>query len=72
MQVFLTRQIDNNEELRTQLRRVESELASVRIVTADAEKTLKELQEGMEVAKVEARRMGEEKEAIEAKCKVAE
>ncbi|RVW23366.1 hypothetical protein CK203_100795 [Vitis vinifera] len=34
-----------------------------------AEKALKELQEGMEVAKVEARRMGEEKEATEAKCK---
>ena len=43
MRVFLTRQIDNNEELRTQLVQVESELAVFRITAADAKKLLKEL-----------------------------
>lgn len=42
MWVFLTRQIDNNEELRTQLEWIESELAAIR-TTSDAQK--KQLEE---------------------------
>ncbi|KAJ9678109.1 hypothetical protein PVL29_022871 [Vitis rotundifolia] len=72
MQAFLTQQIDNNEELRAQLVWVESELASIRKVVVDAKKLLKELEEGMQVAKVKACWMEEEKEAAEAKCKDAE
>lgn len=68
MRVFLTRQIDNNEELRTQLVQVESELAVFRITAADAKKLLKELQEEVQAAKVEAFRIGEKKQTIEAKC----
>ena len=44
----------------------------VRKAVADAKKLLKELEEGMQVAKDEACRMGYEKEAIKAKCKDAE
>ena len=72
MRVFLTQQIDNNEELRTQLGWAESKLATIWIVVADSEKALRELQEGMQAEKAEARRMGEEKEVVEAKCKVVE
>lgn len=72
MLVFLTWQIDNSEELHTQLVRVKSELAAVRIVDADMEKMMKELREEVQMTKVEARRMGEEKDAIDAKCKDTE
>lgn len=47
MQVFLTRQVDTNEELCTQLSRVEGELAAVRIASADTEKAMREVQEGV-------------------------
>lgn len=52
--------------------RVESELTAVWIVVVDVKKLLKELQEEMQTTKVEAHRMGDEKEAIEAKCKGTE
>lgn len=69
MQVFLTQHIDSSAELRAQLVRVENELTTVRKVVVDAEKLLKELEEGMQAAKAETCRMGEEKEVAEAKCK---
>lgn len=72
MQTFLTQQIDNNKEPYAQLVRVEGELIAVQKAVADAEKLLKELDEGMQVEKVEACRMGEEKEAAEAKFKDAD
>lgn len=72
MRAFLTQRIDNNEELHAQLVRVESKLATIRKVAIDVEKLLKELEEGMPAAKVEACRKGEEKKAAEAKCKDAE
>nr|CAN68572.1 hypothetical protein VITISV_023885 [Vitis vinifera] len=72
MLAFLTRQIDNNEELRVQLVRVESELIAVRKVIADAKKLLKELEEMMEATKVEACQNEKENEAAEAKCKDAD
>ena len=52
--------------------RVKNELAVVRKAVVDAKKLLKELEEGMQVVKVEACWMWEEKEAAEAKCKNAE
>lgn len=69
MLVFLTQQIDNSEKLHTQLVRVKNELAASRIVVAYAKKMLKELQEEMQMTKVEVHQMGEEKEVAEAKCK---
>lgn len=51
---------------------VESELAAIRRAVADVEKSLKELEKGMQAVKVEVCWMREEKEAIEAKCKDAE
>lgn len=63
MRVFLTQQIDTSEELCTQLVQVDSELTAILIVVVDTEKLLKELQDEMQTTKVEARRMGEEKEA---------
>lgn len=72
MQTFLIQKIDNNEEPCAQLVRVESELTVVRKAVADAKKLLKELEEGMQVAKDEACRMGYEKEAVKAKCKDVE
>ena len=72
MRVFFTQQIDNNEILCTQFVRVKNELAVVRKAVVDAKKLLKELEEGMQVVKVEACWMWEEKEAAEAKCKNAE
>ena len=52
--------------------RVKNELAVVRKAVVDAKKLLKELEEGMQVVKVEACWMWEEKEAVEAKCKNTE
>lgn len=52
--------------------RVESKLAVVQKAIAYAEKLLKELEEGMQVANIEACRMEEKKEAAEAKCKDVE
>ena len=69
MQVFLTQHIDNSAELHAQLVRVENDLTTVRKVVVDAEKLLKELEEGMQAAKAETCQMGEEKEVAEAKCK---
>lgn len=43
MWVFLTRQIDNNEELRTQLEQVESELAAIRTTSVAQKKQLQEI-----------------------------
>lgn len=61
MRVFFTQQIDNNEQLYTHLVQVESDLVAILIAVADAEKLLKELQKGMQVAKVEVCWMGKEK-----------
>lgn len=72
MRTFLTQWIDNDEELRAQLVRVENELVVARKATADREKLLKESEEEMQATKVEAHRMGEEKEAVEAICKDVE
>ncbi|RVX18164.1 hypothetical protein CK203_003920 [Vitis vinifera] len=72
MQVFLTQQIDNSEELCAQLVGVENELTTVWKAIADTEKLQKELKEEMQVANAEACRMGEENEAAKAKCKDAE
>ncbi|RVW83605.1 hypothetical protein CK203_039357 [Vitis vinifera] len=72
MRTFLTQWIDNDEELRAQLVRVENELVVARKATADGEKLLKESEEEMQATKVEAHRMGEEKEAVEAICKDVE
>ncbi|KAJ9693514.1 hypothetical protein PVL29_009461 [Vitis rotundifolia] len=47
MQTFLTQQIDNNEELRTQLMQVKSELTTMWKAATTAEKLLKELEEGV-------------------------
>ena len=67
MRVFLTRQINNNDELRTQLGWVESELAAILMAVANIEKVMRELQEKVQAVKTKARRMGEEKKAAEAK-----
>lgn len=72
MRVFLTQQIDNSEELRAQLVRVENELTTIRKADADAEKLLEELKEGMQATKAEACRMREEKKIVKAKCNDAE
>lgn len=72
MLVFLTQQIDNSEKLHTRFVRVKNELVAGRITAADAKKMLKELQEEMQMTKVEVRQMGEEKEVAEAKCKDVE
>ena len=72
MRAFLTQRIDSDEELNAQLRRVESKLAVARKVITDGERLLNETDEEKQVAKVETRRMGEEKEAAEAKWKNTE
>lgn len=63
MRVFLTQWIDSDEELCAQLVRVESELVATQKAIIDRERLLKETKE-KQVAKVEARRIGEEKEAV--------
>lgn len=72
MRVFFTQQIDNNEQLYTHLVQVESDLVAILIAAADAEKLLKELQKGMQVAKVEVCWMGKEKNVAEAKYRDVE
>lgn len=71
MRVFFTQQIDNNEQLYTHLVQVESDLVAILIAAADAKKLLKELQKGMQVAKVEVCWMGKEKNVVEAKYRDA-
>lgn len=72
MQVFLTRKIDNSAELYAQFAWVESELEGVWKATVDTEKLLRELEKRMQMEKVEARQMEEEKKITEAKCKDGE
>lgn len=72
MRVFLTQRLDDDEKLHTQLERVETELVAAQKAITDGERLLKEKDEEIEVAKAEARWMGEEKEAAKAKCKDAE
>lgn len=72
MQIFLTRKIDNSAELCAQFTLVESGLEGVWRAIADTEKLLRELEKGMQMEKVEARRMEEEKKITEAKCKDGE
>lgn len=72
MRVFLTRQVDTNEELYSQVGRVQSELVVARIAATDTEKAMRGLQEETQAAKSEACQMGEKKDAAEAKCKGVE
>lgn len=72
MPVFLTQQVDTNEELHSQLGRVQSELVAARIATVDIEKGMRRLQEETQAAKSKACWMEEEKDAVEAKCKGVE
>lgn len=69
MKIFLTHQLDNDKELRTRLEQTESDLAAVQKAILDEERLLKKTNEEMKAVKAEARRMGEEKKVIEAKCK---
>lgn len=72
MRVFFTQWLDENEELRAQLERTESDLVAAQKAISDGERLLNKTEEEKEVAKAEARRMGEEKEVVEAKCKDVE
>lgn len=72
MEVFLTQRIDNDEEFRAQLVRVESELTATRKATTNRDKLLKKSEEAKQATKVEARHMGKEKEVAKAKCKDVE
>ena len=72
MRAFLTQQLDNNEELRTQLERVESKLAVAQKAITDGGRLLKESEEEKEATKVDAWQMKDEKEVAKAKCKDVE
>lgn len=72
MRTFLTQQLDNNEELRTQLERVESELVTAQKAIIDGDLLLNESNGENEAAKIEEWQMKDERKVAEAKYKDAE
>lgn len=72
MRAFLTQQLDNNEELRTQLEQVESELAVAQKAITNGGRLLKESEEEKETMKAEVWQMKDKKEAAKAKRKDVE
>lgn len=72
MRVVITQQMDDSEELRSNLRLAEGELVASRKVADEEVELLRKVEEGKEVANAEARRLREECETVEAKCKKAE
>lgn len=71
MRTFFTQRLGGNKELCTKLKWAESDLAVAQKAVGDGAKVLKEANEEIKVAKSEACRMKEEREAIDAKCKNA-
>ena len=69
MRTFLTQRLNVVEELRAQLAQIESDLVVVQKVISDGGVLLNKVEEERKAAKVEAYRIGEEKEVAEAKCK---
>lgn len=69
MRTFLTQRLNVVEELRAQFTRIESDLVVPQKVISDGGVLLNKVEEERKAAKVEAYRMGEEKEVTEAKCK---
>lgn len=72
MRTVITQQMDDSEELRSNLKLAEGELAASRKVADEEVELLRKLEEEKEVANAEARRLREEWETVEAKCKKAE
>lgn len=72
MRTFLTQQLDNNEKLRTQLERVESELVTAQKAITDGDLLLNESNGENEAVKIEEWQMKDERKVAEAKCKDAE
>lgn len=66
MRVFITQQMDNNEELHSKLKLVESELATTQKTVDEGAKSLRKAEEEGEVVNAKAPRLKEEWEAVEA------
>ena len=71
MRAFFVQRLGNNEELRTQLKRAESNLVATQKATVDGAKLLKEAEEERKVANAEACWLRNEEDVVEAKCKEA-
>lgn len=67
--MFITQQLDNDEELHTQLAQTESDLATAQKAISNGGRLLNKVEKERKTAKVEARQRGEEKEVVETKCK---
>lgn len=72
MRAFFTQQLSSNEELRTQLEWVESDLAATQKAVTDGAKLPNETKKERKVAKADVCQMKEEREAAEAKRKDVE
>lgn len=72
MRAFITQQMDNSEELRSNLKLAEGELADARKATNEVVELLRKVEKDKDAANAEARRLKDEGEAVKAKCKKIE
>lgn len=72
MRVYIAHNMDDNEDLRARLELAKSEAAATRKLAKEGVELLRKTKEGKEATKVEACRLVEEKEAMEADKKNVE
>ena len=72
MKAFITQRMDRSEELHSKLKLAESELAIARKVVDERAESLRKVEKERETVNAEARRLGDEENVAEAKCKKTE
>lgn len=72
MKAFITQRMDRSEELHSKLKLAESKLAIARKVVDERAESLRKVEEERETVNAEARRLGDEENAAQAKCKKTE
>ena len=72
MRVYISHNMDDNEELHSKLKSTEGELVTTQKVVDERVRLLRKTKQGKEAAEVETYRLKEEREATEAKHKKVE
>ena len=72
MKAFITQRMDRSEELHSKLKLAESELAIAPKVVDERVESLRKVEEERKTVNAEARQLGDEENAAEAKCKKTE
>ena len=72
MRAYIAHNMDGSEDLRARLKTIESKVVAARKLAKERASLLRKTEEEKETAQVEARRLAEEKEAMEAGKKKTE